>query len=156
MPTPWTWPRGTSSALIKELHAGQGITLVEAARLLGVQVGGRPYKPELVLRWIKEGVSLPDGRFLRLEGVRLPRCWATSLGAWRRFRAAGVGLPAPNEQPAVSAPREVEEPKKAESDHEYIENFLDDLLQRKPLREIIMLLEIALTAARRRDEADTR
>jgi hypothetical protein len=88
------WSESATPQLLKELYAEQGIGLVEAARvagqIMGRQPNGRPFTKRLVLKWIEEGIMVAGGKRLRLEGVQLPRCWATSAAAIRRFHGAGI------------------------------------------------------------------
>jgi hypothetical protein len=49
---------------------------------------GRPVNPSTIWRWIREGVVLPSGERVRLEGVRVGGRWLTSVEALARFAAA--------------------------------------------------------------------
>jgi hypothetical protein len=86
------WEGRATKQLMKELHAGQGIRLPEAVRVVGQVIGrqanGRPNTKRHVLNWIQEGVLAPGGKRLYLEAVLLPQCWATTAAAIRRFNAA--------------------------------------------------------------------
>jgi hypothetical protein len=89
------WTESATPQLLKELYAEQGIGLVEAARvagqIMGRQPNGRPFTKRHVLAWIQQGIMVAGGKRLRLEGVQLPRCWASSAAALRRFHAACIG-----------------------------------------------------------------
>jgi hypothetical protein len=88
------WSESATPQLLKELYAEQGLGLVEASRvagqIMGRQANGRPFTKHHVLQWITQGIMVAGGKRLRLEGVQLPRCWATSAAALRRFHAAGI------------------------------------------------------------------
>jgi hypothetical protein len=53
-------------------------------------------------RWILRGVPGPDGRRIRLEGVRCGGKWLTSKQALERFTAA---ITPPFDTEAISSPR---------------------------------------------------
>lgn len=59
-----------------------------AARLLGTFRDGRPTHPSTVARWHRDGVTLADGRVIRLEAIRLNGRLVTSRAAIVRFVAA--------------------------------------------------------------------
>src|SRR5262245_53624302 len=69
------------SILLAETLVG----LCEAARRLPPGRGGRPVSFSCVLRWITDGVSGPDGRRVKLEGVRVGGRWLTSEEALARW-----------------------------------------------------------------------
>ena len=71
----------TPSRLLSETLLG----LPEAARRLPPGRGGRPVSFSCVLRWITDGVAGPDGRRVKLEGVRVGGRWLTSQEALARF-----------------------------------------------------------------------
>jgi hypothetical protein len=60
------------------------ISLTKAAQLLPPGPRG-PKSPSCILRWILDGVQLPSGEHLRLEGVKLGAQWFTSVEALQRF-----------------------------------------------------------------------
>ncbi len=70
-----------SSQLLAETLIG----LCDAARRLPPGRGGRPVSFSCVLRWIKDGVPGPDGRRIKLEGVRVGGRWLTSVEAIARW-----------------------------------------------------------------------
>ena len=59
-----------------------------AARLLGTFRDGKPTHPSTLVRWHHRGVTLPDGRTVRLEAVRINGRLVTSRAAVIRFVAA--------------------------------------------------------------------
>jgi hypothetical protein len=63
---------------------------------------------------------------------------------------AEATAPTEEHRPEASALAEGAGPTKAEPDHEDSEDFLDNLLERRPLSEVINFLELVLAAARRR------
>lgn len=67
--------------------AGELIPLKEAARLLPPGRGGRPCHFSTVWRWITTGAKARDGTMVRLEAVRRPGIWLTSIEAIDLFFA---------------------------------------------------------------------
>jgi hypothetical protein len=49
---------------------------------------GKRLSLSAALRWVLDGVRLPDGRRVRLEAVRVSGKWISSLEALERFAAA--------------------------------------------------------------------
>jgi hypothetical protein len=70
-----------ASQLMSETLVG----LCEAARRLPPGRGDRPVSFSCVLRWITQGVAGPDGRRIKLEGVRVGGRWLTSVEALARW-----------------------------------------------------------------------
>jgi len=70
-----------------DLSSERTISLAAAARLLPPGRRGRPVNLSTLLRWVLDGVKLPDGKRVRLEGVRLGNRWITSVEALERFAA---------------------------------------------------------------------
>lgn len=62
--------------------------MAAAAALLGSFRGGRPCHPSTVVRWCLHGIKLSDGRFLKLEYIRMTDRLVTSKPALLRFLAA--------------------------------------------------------------------
>jgi hypothetical protein len=63
-----------------EIRAGQGLACADAARQLP-----QPVHTSAVRRWIIEGLRLPGGRVVKLEGIKIgSRLW-TSGPALKRF-----------------------------------------------------------------------
>jgi hypothetical protein len=69
------------------LQAETPISLGQAARLLPTGRRGRPVTLSCVLRWVLDGVKLPNGQTVRLEAVRMGGRWITSVEALERFAA---------------------------------------------------------------------
>jgi hypothetical protein len=67
--------------------------LSHAGRLLPPYRYGRPVSLSCVLRWVLDGVKLPDGRRVRLEAIRLGGRWLTSREALQRFAEAQTPNP---------------------------------------------------------------
>jgi hypothetical protein len=69
---------------------------------------GRPTNPSTIFRWIKDGVRLPSGKRLHLEGRRIGGRWVTSAGALKRFSdgqtQAHGGQVEAHHQPAPRSP----------------------------------------------------
>jgi hypothetical protein len=61
------------------------LPLAAAARLVPPGRGGKKTHLSTFVRWIKDGVLLPDGSVVRLEAVRLGSRWFTSREALQRF-----------------------------------------------------------------------
>jgi len=61
------------------------ISLMAAARMLPPGRRGRPINLSTILRWVLDGVRLPSGERVRLEGVRCGGRWITSIEAIERF-----------------------------------------------------------------------
>src|SRR5262245_29649870 len=75
----------TMSASASQLLSETLIGLCEAGRWLPPGRGGRPVSFSCVLRWITHGVPGPDGRRVKLEGVRVGGRWLTSTEALARW-----------------------------------------------------------------------
>jgi hypothetical protein len=73
------------TAIASHLLTENLISLIEAARRLPPGRGGRPVSFGCVLRWITQGIVGPDGRRIRLEGIRLGARWLTSTEALARW-----------------------------------------------------------------------
>jgi hypothetical protein len=73
------------SANPSHLLAETLLTLYEAARRLPPSRRGRPVSFSCVLRWIRDGIPGPDGRRVKLEGVRVGARWLTSEEALARW-----------------------------------------------------------------------
>src|SRR5579871_3671156 len=71
--------------LLKEIEAGEGETLVRAARRVPRTRRDRPVTLGCLLRWITTGVIAFDGRRIHLEAARLAGKWITTPGAIGRF-----------------------------------------------------------------------
>lgn len=76
-----------SDAVDRILSEG-ALGMSAAARLLGTFREGRPTHPSTVARWHRDGVTLADGRVIRLEAIRVNGRLVTSRGAIVRFIAA--------------------------------------------------------------------
>src|SRR5262249_46280993 len=61
------------------------LSLAQAARRFPPYRLGRPVSPSTIWRWINDGVELPDGSIVRLDGVRVAGRWLTSAEAIVRF-----------------------------------------------------------------------
>jgi hypothetical protein len=62
--------------------------LTEAANLFPSFRNGRPVHPATLTRWILKGVRGPNGACVRLEALKRPAGWITSVEAVERFLAA--------------------------------------------------------------------
>jgi hypothetical protein len=80
--------------IINRLLAETPLSMNAAARLIGEGRSGRPLAAATVFRWCTQGVTMPDGTRLRLEGIRIARTWRTSREALARFLAALNPAPA--------------------------------------------------------------
>lgn len=70
-----------------ELANERTISLAAAARMLPPGRRGRPVNLSTILRWVLDGVRLPNGARIRLEAIRLGGRWITSVEAMERFAA---------------------------------------------------------------------
>jgi hypothetical protein len=84
-----------------EIAAGEGLYLTQAAKRFPPYRRGRPVTLGCVLRWILQGVRLPDGSRVRLEGARLAGRWLTTAGAIARFLAVQSPQLEDAERPAL-------------------------------------------------------
>lgn len=97
-----TEPTTHVSTLVERILSEGPIGMSAAARLYGTFRGGRPTHPTTPTRHHLRGVTLPDGRVVRLEAVRIAGRLMTSRAAVARFITAQQ----PDEEPAVApAPR---------------------------------------------------
>jgi hypothetical protein len=78
------------------------ISLAQGARKIPPYRGSRGCNPSTLFRWLTQGVKLPNGQTLKLEGLRLAGRWLTSEQALDRFLSAQHAACAPDqaEQPA--------------------------------------------------------
>jgi hypothetical protein len=74
-----------SARVREEVLAGSGLSLLQAARKLPPGRNGAPVNGATLWRWVVDGVNLPGGRRLRLEGCRVSGRWLTSEQALARF-----------------------------------------------------------------------
>lgn len=73
---------------VDRLTAEGLIGMVEAARLMGTFRNGKGTHPSTLIRWCLNGISLADGRLLKLESIRCSNRLLTSRPAVLRFLAA--------------------------------------------------------------------
>jgi hypothetical protein len=83
-----TTPPDVSARVRAEVLDGHGVSLIQAARTFPPSRRTSPVNSSTIFRWIASGIRLPDGRRLRLEGVRLGGRWLTSKQALDRFITA--------------------------------------------------------------------
>jgi hypothetical protein len=79
------------------------LSLAAAARMLPPGRRGRPVSLSCILRWVIDGVRLPDGTVLRLEASRMGGRWLTTVEAMERF--ADRQTPKLDGRPPAPAPR---------------------------------------------------
>lgn len=94
----------TTLPVISEILAGGGLSLPQAARLFPPARRDRPVNASTIFRWIKSGVTLPNGSILRLEGARLSGRWLTSHAAVERFIQGQTPVLASDPPPAPRTP----------------------------------------------------
>jgi hypothetical protein len=70
-----------------DIKTERAISLRAATKFYPTGRGGRPTHETTVQRHIKEGVKLPSGEVVRLEGARCGYRWFTSAEAIGRFMA---------------------------------------------------------------------
>jgi hypothetical protein len=82
------------------------ISISQAARLIpGYRRTARTAHPSCVFRWMRDGVRLPTGELLRLEGFRLAGRWLTSREALARFvDRQNAGRESASAPPAIRTP----------------------------------------------------
>jgi hypothetical protein len=88
--------------VLTEIQGGDGLSLSGAGRLFPGHRGGNSVDPSTVFRWVTKGMRTPDGRFVRLEAVRVGARWLTSRPAVTRFVAALTAAADPS--PATPSP----------------------------------------------------
>ncbi len=73
-----------------DLAKEQTLSLTQAAREPIFPPGRKGARPTLscILRWVLKGLKGPEGRFVRLEAMRLGCRWITSREAIQRFAEA--------------------------------------------------------------------
>jgi hypothetical protein len=86
---------------VNDLTRETMVSLAQAARRFPPARLGRPVSPATIWRWCRRGVSVPGIGVVRLESVRLPGRWVTSLEAISRF----VARQTPMENDPPPAPR---------------------------------------------------
>lgn len=85
-----------------DLATEKTFPLSHASRFLPSARLGRPVSLSCLLRWVFDGIKMPDGKRVRLEALRLGGKWVTSLEALQRFAVAQTPM---LEQPSISFPR---------------------------------------------------
>jgi hypothetical protein len=71
-----------------DLSTESPLPLKDACRLVPPARDGKRTHLSTLLRWILRGAKGPDGRVVRLDGLRLGSRWVTSREALQRFAAA--------------------------------------------------------------------
>lgn len=76
-------------AIVGEVARGEGVTLVEACKVVPTR-RGRHVTARTLLRWVTKGLTARgfEGRPVRLEAVRMPTGFLTTRAAVGRFFAA--------------------------------------------------------------------
>jgi hypothetical protein len=92
--------------VVKEVLAGDGLSLAEAGRLVPPFRPGRPTNPATIWRWSAKGIRLPDGTVIKLETCRVGGRKMTSRAALGRFILAQTPQSEtdPGPLPAASLP----------------------------------------------------
>jgi hypothetical protein len=103
-------PAVDSPEVVREIVAGEGLSLSQAARLLPHGRGDAPTSPSALWRWARHGVRGPDGSNVRLEVARVGCRTFTSRSALARFLSRlNPTQPAPT--PASGAPPQPRQPR---------------------------------------------
>ena len=89
--------------VIREIIAGDVLTMGEAAKLLPAHRGEGTATVSSVWRWATTGAKASDGRIIRLETARFGGRNLTSRAALARFAAALSAAPKENEADAPSS-----------------------------------------------------
>lgn len=92
-----------TSELVERILTEGPLGATAAAKLFGSFREGKPAHPATVCRWINDGIQIPGGGRLRLDGVRIAGRLVTSRPAIVRFIAAQQATP---DQAAVETPAE--------------------------------------------------
>jgi len=71
-----------------DLQTEELLSLAKAAKLIPPARRGKKCHISTLLRWITSGAKTPSGETVRLDAVRLPRGWVTTIGALERFITA--------------------------------------------------------------------
>jgi hypothetical protein len=74
----------TTPSILRE----QVLRLAEVGQYLPQGRNGKRLSLSAALRWVLQGVPLPDGQRVRLEAVRVGSKWVTSVEALERFALA--------------------------------------------------------------------
>lgn len=88
-------------SVFDEIAAGHGQPLAKLTRLFPSSRLGRPVSLGCILRWVQDGVKLPDGSTVRLEAARCAGRWLSTPAAIGRFLSAQT----PRLDQAQSTPR---------------------------------------------------
>lgn len=91
----------TTTTVWAEIQAGEGVTLGQVARSLPGHRDNKTLHPTTILRRILRGTKTPDGRTVRLEGVRDGNRWLSSRGAVARYVAALTPVTNPEPKPVA-------------------------------------------------------
>jgi hypothetical protein len=75
----------SAADVVREILAGDALTLSAAASRLPHHRGKGCANPSTLWRWIVNGVRLPDGQRLHLEGARVGEKWLVSSASLERF-----------------------------------------------------------------------
>jgi hypothetical protein len=94
----------TSEQLLSEITDGEGLYLIQAARLIPSHRGGKPTTMSCILRWVLDGVLVPGGERVKLEAARLAGKWVTSKAAIRRFVEAQTPSRSSDPRPTQRTP----------------------------------------------------
>jgi hypothetical protein len=87
-----------------ELATEKTFPLSQASKFLPSARLGRPVSLSCLLRWVFDGIKMPDGGRVRLEALRLGGKWVTSLEALQRFAEAQTPQIAGNRKDVVPRP----------------------------------------------------
>jgi hypothetical protein len=105
-PTPTPASPQLMDALAARLLGEGAISISQAAKLYPRVRQNKPASPVTVFRHITDGITLPDGRTLKLEACRWIGRWITSPAAVTRFLAAQNTEPVGNgRRSEVALPR---------------------------------------------------
>jgi len=87
-----------SEAVIREITAGEGLSLAQAARVIPPTRQNRPVHPSTLWRWATDGVKAGGGQRVYLEVAWVGCRWVTSRPALERFLVRLNGV-TPTEEP---------------------------------------------------------
>lgn len=87
--------------IVRDADTDPLMSLATAANLVPGEQPGRGVSPSTVFRWGMHGVSLPDGRRVKLRMWRVGRKWLTTRGALAEF----IEAQQPEERSASTTPR---------------------------------------------------
>ncbi|WP_439621830.1 DUF1580 domain-containing protein [Gemmata sp.] len=91
--------------VLREVCAGDGLSLAQAAALIPAHRGNGTANPTSVMRWIVDGARDPNGDTVKLEAGRLGGRWLTSRQALARFMSRLTPTTSDSHEPNNDPPK---------------------------------------------------